>query len=90
MRLSCTALPPVPGEKATPAAPSPGAPPTPVPVPAPVATVKVDPGRPWTQYGMSQDDYDHVLCQFMTFDTDGSGASGSIGGGVGPSFQVLA
>eukprot|EP00668_Euglena_longa_P006916 GGOE01008257.1.p1 GENE.GGOE01008257.1~~GGOE01008257.1.p1 ORF type:complete len:471 (-),score=64.70 GGOE01008257.1:507-1844(-) len=41
--------------------------------PAAVTTSKVDPCRPWAQYGMSQDDYDHVLCQFVTFDVDGSG-----------------
>lgn len=28
---------------------------------------------PWAQYGIGQEEYDHALCQFITFDLDGSG-----------------
>eukprot|EP00760_Papus_ankaliazontas_P025814 PhM_4_TR2883/c2_g1_i1/m.44434 len=32
-----------------------------------------DPNTPWTQYNMSQYEYDRLLAMFMTFDYDGSG-----------------
>ena len=33
----------------------------------------VHPDKPWVQYKISQEEYDHVMCTFMTFDTDMSG-----------------
>jgi hypothetical protein len=32
-----------------------------------------DPERPWVELHMEQEEYDRVLCMFMTFDTDSSG-----------------
>eukprot|EP00906_Rhabdomonas_costata_P025003 RCo035834 len=36
-------------------------------------TSLANPGLPWVKYGTSQEEYDRVMCMFMTFDTDGSG-----------------
>lgn len=34
----------------------------------------MDPSCPWRHYKISQEEYDHIMCTFLTFDTDGSGA----------------
>jgi Ca2+-binding EF-hand superfamily protein len=42
---------------------------TPQPAPRP----PVAHSAPWTLYGLDQEEYDHIMAVFMTFDTDGSG-----------------
>lgn len=54
-------------------APLPACTPAPAPVQTPLPVEQEDPDRPWTKYSITQQEYDHIFCQFLTFDVDGSG-----------------
>jgi Ca2+-binding EF-hand superfamily protein len=40
--------------------------------PQPAPRPAFDPSAPWAQYGLDQEEYDHIMAVFMTFDDDGS------------------